>query len=164
MIATIVEMLGGWTWWVLGLILLGIEVLAPGFLFLWFGIAAILIGTGALFFAWPWQAQVIGFAVLSVISALIGRRLMATRAVDDSEPRLNEPAERYRGRVFVLAEPVAQGTGRLRIDDSVWRIAGPDCRAGTRVEIVGARGSTLLFEPVAAGPDAAAARDGSPGA
>ena len=31
MISTILETLGGWSWWVLGLVLLGLEVLLPGF-------------------------------------------------------------------------------------------------------------------------------------
>ncbi|MGQ7793938.1 NfeD family protein [Faunimonas sp. B44] len=148
MIATIVEALGGWAWWVLGLVLLGVEILAPGFLFLWFGIAAILIGIGSLLFAWPWQVQVIGFAVLSVVTAVLGRRLMGSLSTSsDAAPHLNEPAMRYVGRSFVLTEPVANGAGRVRADDSVWRIEGPDSPAGARIRIVGARGTTLLFEP-----------------
>ena len=67
MILDVITTLGGWSWWVLGLVLLGIEVLLPGFFFLWFGIAAILIGISALLIDWPWQLQVVGFVVLSVI-------------------------------------------------------------------------------------------------
>ena len=68
MIANIVAALGSWSWFVLGLILLGVEVAAPGFFFLWFGVAAILVGLSALVIDWPWQTQMVGFVVLSVIA------------------------------------------------------------------------------------------------
>ncbi len=74
MIMSWIAALGGWSWWVLGLVLLGAEVLLPGFFFLWFGVAAILIGISALLVDWPWQLQVVGFVVLSAITALVGRR------------------------------------------------------------------------------------------
>jgi membrane-bound ClpP family serine protease len=76
MILDAINALGGWSW-VLGLILLGVEVLLPGFFFLWFGIAAILIGISAPV-DWPWQLQVVGFVVLSLVTALIARRFIGT--------------------------------------------------------------------------------------
>ena len=39
-------------------------------------------------------------------------------------------AGRYHGKMYVLTEPIVQGSGRLYIDDTVWRIAGPDCPGG----------------------------------
>ena len=146
MILTALEMLGGWSWWVLGLVLLGVEVFAPGFFFLWFGIAAILIGISALLFGWPWQVQVLGFAVLSVIAALIGRRFMGQMNVESADPNLNLRAERLKGRTFVLDEPVIEGAGRVRIADSVWQVRGPDLPAGTRIVVTGAEGPVLRVE------------------
>lgn len=146
MIGTIVELLGGWSWWVLGLVLLAVEVFAPGFFFLWFGIAAILVGISALLFGWPWQVQVLGFAVLSVIAALIGRRFMGYSDTESADPHLNLRAERLKGRTFLLDEPISEGSGRVRVEDSVWRVRGPDAPAGTRVVVTGADGPVLLVE------------------
>lgn len=143
MLMRMIEMLGGWSWWVLGLILLGIEVLVPGFFFLWFGIAAILIGVSALLIDWPWQMQVIGFLVLSVIAALIGRRFSGTPDGETADPHLNLRAGRLEGRTFVLSEPIVEGSGRVRIDDTVWQVRGPDAPAGARVTVTGADGSVL---------------------
>jgi membrane protein implicated in regulation of membrane protease activity len=140
-----IEMLGGWTWWVLGLVLLAVEVVAPGFFFLWFGIAAILIGVSALLFDWPWQLQVLGFVILSVIAALAGRRFSKTD-IDSEDPQLNLRAGRLAGRTFVLAEPIVEGRGRVRIDDTVWQVHGPDAPAGTRIVVTGADGSILRVE------------------
>ena len=146
MILGIIETLGGWSWWILGLVLLAIEVLAPGFFFLWFGIAALLIGASALFFQWPWQLQVVGFVVLSIVSALIGRKLAGTAEIRTSDPNLNLRANRLQGRTFLLSEPIVEGAGRVRIDDSVWQVRGPDAPAGARVTVTGADGTVLIVE------------------
>ncbi len=141
-----IEMLGGWTWWVLGLVLLAVEVFAPGFFFIWFGIAAILIGISALLFDWPWQLQVLGFVVLSVIAALAGRRFSKSHSESD-DPNLNLRGARLSGRTFVLEEPIVEGRGRVRIDDSIWQVHGPDAPAGARIVVKGADGSILRVEP-----------------
>jgi membrane protein implicated in regulation of membrane protease activity len=36
-----------------------------------------------------------------------------------------------------------EGRGRVRIDDSVWQVRGPDAPAGPRVVVTGADGSVL---------------------
>ncbi len=150
MLMTIIETLGGWSWWVLGLILLAIEVVVPGFFFLWFGIAAILIGVSALFIDWPWQMQVVGFVVLSVIAALVGRQFAGNPEVDTADPHLNLRASRLQGRTFVLSEPIVEGSGRVRIDDTVWQVRGPDAPAGARIVVTGADGAVLKVEGVSA--------------
>lgn len=149
MIRTIVEQLGGWTWWVVGALLLSVEVFLPGFFFLWFGIAAILIGVSALLIDWPWQAQIVGFAILSVVAALVGRRVMGNLdAAPADDPNLNRRVARFEGRTFTLSEAMVDGQGRVRIDDSTWRARGPDLPAGSRIRVVGHDGATLLIEPV----------------
>ncbi|MBE2187453.1 MAG: NfeD family protein, partial [Rhodothermales bacterium] len=59
---------------------------------------------------------------------------------------LNRRAEGFIGRVFVLDEPILAGVGRVRIDDSVWRIEGPDTAAGQAVKVVAVDGATLRVE------------------
>ena len=143
MIFDIIEKLGGWSWWILGLVLLGVEVLLPGFFFLWFGVAAILIGISALLIDWPWQLQVVGFVVLSLVTALIARRFIGTKGGDTSDPHLNVRSGRLLGQTFILAEPIVEGRGRIRIDDGVWQVRGPDAPIGARVKVTGADGTVL---------------------
>ena len=139
----IVNELGPWNWWILGLVLLGLEVLAPGSFFIWFGIAAILVGTVALTVDLSWQASVGLFIVLSLISVFAGRKLMRSDAEEEGDPALNKRGSRYIGRVFVLQEPLHEGAGKLNIGDTVWRITGPDLPAGTRVRVDGLEGAQL---------------------
>ena len=51
-----------------------------------------------------------------------------------------------RGREFTLDKPIVGGVGTIRIDDTVWRVAGPDGPAGSRVRIARAQGADLLVE------------------
>ena len=75
MILSLIEQLCAWSWWILGLLLLGVEIMAPGFVFIWFGLAALVVGGVALLTTIGWQTQLILFAVLSLVMVLIGRRV-----------------------------------------------------------------------------------------
>jgi len=152
MIMGLMEQLGPWNWFILGLILLGLEILAPGTVFLWFGISALLVGTLALFTDFPWQAYIAIFLVLSLVTLLAGRRLMARLGEESGDPNLNRRGSRYVGREFTLDTPISQGQGRLSIDDTVWRISGTDMPAGTKVKVDRVDGARLVVVSVAA-PD-----------
>jgi membrane protein implicated in regulation of membrane protease activity len=139
----IVSSLGVWTWWILGVVLLALEVLAPGNVFVWFGIAAILTGILAFFVDLAWQTEALIFVALAVVLAIAGRRYFARTAKKSGQPFLNERAARLIGQSFVLAEPIVDGKGRLRIDDTNWRVTGPDLPSGTRVRVTGNDGAVL---------------------
>ena len=51
MILQVIHQLGPWSWWILGLILLALEIVVPGNVFVWFGVAALITGVVALFTA-----------------------------------------------------------------------------------------------------------------
>jgi membrane protein implicated in regulation of membrane protease activity len=142
-ILDLVNSLGAWTWLIAGVILLGLEIFAPGNVFVWFGIAAILTGILALAVDLPWQTEALVFVILAVVLAIAGRRYFARESGRSEQPLLNERAGRLIGQSFVLAEPIVDGQGRLRIDDSNWRITGPDLPSGTRVRIIGSDGAVL---------------------
>ena len=65
------------------------------------------------------------------------------QAVSQSHPFLNRRADALVGRVFTLEKPIIDGSGTVKIDDTVWRVAGPDAPAGSRVRIVQADGASL---------------------
>lgn len=148
MITEWVTALGGWSWWIAGLILLGLEVVLPGTFFLWFGVSALIIGISAVLIDWPWQFQMVGFIVLALVLVVIGRRWFS-RYDTSAEQVLNERAHRLVGSTYVLAEPIVDGRGRVRIDDTQWRIIGPDLPSGRRIKVIGVDGALLQVEPVA---------------
>ena len=65
--------LGVWNWFIAGGILLALEVAAPGAFMLWLGLSALLVGAISLLFPWPWQAQLVAFAVFAIGSIPLWR-------------------------------------------------------------------------------------------
>jgi len=152
MVMAILHELGGWSWWILGLLLLGLEILAPGTFFLWFGLSAIVVGTITLALGpentfWIWQIQVLVFLALSLITAMVGRKLILQYGWDKSENELlNQRGAQLVGRIAVLKDAISEGTGRAKIGDTLWRVRGPDLKAGSRVRVIGYEAGTLMVE------------------
>jgi membrane protein implicated in regulation of membrane protease activity len=137
---------GPWTWLVIGAVLLGLELLAPGVFMLWLGLAALLVGVVSFVIAWGWQAQIIAFVVFSLAAVPLWRRLSLAQKAAPNEAFLNRRSEAFVGRVFTLEKPIVDGAGTVRIDDSIWRITGPDTPAGSRVKVIRADGGLLTVE------------------
>ena len=150
MIASLVAELGPWSWWIAGLILLAAELIAPGFFLVWIGLAALAVGALSLLFwdatFWVWQLQAILFAVFAVLATFIGRRL-TLRSDKTDEPFLNQRGASLVGRTATLHEPIREGRGRIRLDDTTWRVLGPDLPAGTQVKVISSNGRDLIVEP-----------------
>ena len=136
--------LGTWNWLVFGLLLMGLELMLPGVFLFWIGLAALLVGLLSVVIAPPWQLQLLMFAVFAAAAVPVWRRVARSNSgVSNSNPFLNKRSEAMIGRVFTLEKPIIDGTGTVRIDDTIWRVAGPDAPAGSRVRIVQADGASL---------------------
>jgi membrane protein implicated in regulation of membrane protease activity len=133
-----------WHWWILAAALIILEVFAPGAFFLWLGIAAGVVG-GLIYLApeLSWEHQVLTFSVLSVVSIIVWRKYFRTSPEQTDEPALNRRGEQYVGRVFTLTDPIVNSMGKIRVDDTTWKIRGDDCAVGTRVEVTGVDGTIL---------------------
>jgi inner membrane protein len=146
MIATWITALGAWAWIILGVLLIGLELTAPGIFFLWLGLAAVVTGLVDGLIGLSWQASTLLFAVLSVLAVLVGRTV-SRPAVRTEAGSLNQRGEALIGRRFTLEAPMAGGEGRIRVDDSSWRVTGPDLPRGATVRVVRVEGATLVVEP-----------------
>ena len=136
-------------WFIAGMVLLLLEVFAPGAFLLWFGIAALLVGSAVwLLPMLPWQVQIIAFALLS-ISALVGYRAWRKRrpAPQVDQPLLNKRVEQMIGRVFTLEQAIVDGRGKIKVGDALWTVIGSDLGVGSRVRVIGAREQMLEVEP-----------------
>jgi len=145
-----IVMLGAWNWFILGAIFLILELAAPGAFMLWLGLAALAVGLISFGVDWSWQAQCVVFALLSIALIPVYRRFAPKVEQPSESPLLNRRAETYVGRVFTLEKPIANGVGHVRIDDTIWRVSGPDMPAGSRVRIVRTEGANLFVEPAEA--------------
>lgn len=136
-----------WHWLALGFGLLVLEMILPTeFILLWVGAAAIVTGGLAwLLPAFGWPFEFVLWGLLSVAAVLAWRKFKPLSFVSE-RPTLNRRGESYVGRVFTLDEPIVNGVGKLRVDDSQWRISGPDTEAGARVKVVSVDGVLLHVE------------------
>jgi NfeD-like C-terminal, partner-binding len=81
---------------------------------------------------------------IAVAAVPLWRRVARSNSgVSQSNPFLNKRTDALVGRVFTLEKPIIDGSGTVKIDDTVWRVAGPDAPAGSRVKIVQADGASL---------------------
>jgi membrane protein implicated in regulation of membrane protease activity len=136
--------LGTWNWLIFGFILMALEVTAPGVFLFWLGLAALLVGLLSFVLHPSWQAQLLMFAVFALAAVPIWRRLARPNGAGrDPKPFLNRRADALVGRVFTLEKPIIDGAGTVRVDDTIWRVAGPDAPAGSRVRVVQADGANL---------------------
>ena len=136
--------LGLWNWLILGIVLMALELVAPGVFLFWLGLAALLAGLVAFLFDPAWQIQILLFAVFAIAAVPAWRRLARHRSSNSgSNPFLNRRTDALVGREFTLDKPIVDGDGTVRIDDTIWRVRGPDTPAGARVRIIAADGALL---------------------
>jgi membrane protein implicated in regulation of membrane protease activity len=137
---------GGWAWIVAGAVLLALELVVPGGIFVWLGVAGIITGLATFFQPIGWPLQFLIFGGLSLILIVAWLRYSKGRESPSESPFLNRRAERFIGQELMLDEPIHDGFGRVSLGDTVWRVAGPDLPAGQRIRIVGAEGAVLRVE------------------
>ncbi|MBS7545445.1 NfeD family protein [Ancylobacter oerskovii] len=146
-VTEIVAEIGTWIWFILAGVLLIGELALPGAQFIWLGIAALATGLAVPLFELGWQGQLVLYAVLALVTLLLGRRMFPRGPKASDRPFLNRRTEALVGRVFVLGEPIAGGVGHVKVDDTVWRVTGEDSPAGARVVVVGVDGAMLKVRP-----------------
>ena len=138
-----------WTWAIAGLALCILETMAPGVFLLWIGLAA--FANAVLLLATPLSIEwlLVSFCAFTVVSVLIGRRIYGAKDVANDAPFLNRRADALVGRETRLQSAIENGVGMAQIDDTVWRVAGPELPQGARVRIVGLTqdGTMLRIEP-----------------
>jgi membrane protein implicated in regulation of membrane protease activity len=139
--------LGAWNWLILAVLLLALEIVSPGVHFLWFGLAAAVVGVIALALGISWEWQVLAFVLLSVVVLFSVRRFVRPDVALSDLPDLNVRGQQYVGRALVVEQAIENGRGKVRVGDTLWSAEGPDTPAGTRVTVTGTRGTVLVVKP-----------------
>ncbi|MEM9207518.1 MAG: NfeD family protein [Pseudomonadota bacterium] len=150
-----IQELGPWSWAVLGAILMILEVVIPGVFLIWIGVAAIALALQALVIPMPWQAQIVLFILYVAFFIWLSNRIQGknkpkTDVSEEVKPEtilLNERSAGLVGNVYVLQQAIANGAGKISVDDTVWRVKGPDTDVGESVRVKRADGAVLHVEP-----------------
>ncbi|MCW5588794.1 MAG: NfeD family protein [Legionellales bacterium] len=142
------QILSYWHWSGLGAVLLVLElVTGSGFLF-WIALSA--LSTAILTWLIPsmtWPLQLLFFAIFSIVVAVGWWRYLKSNPSYTEDPTLNQRNLQFIGRTFILENPVINGMGSIRVDDSQWRFrCNQDLPAGSKILIVGVDGVFLIAE------------------
>ncbi len=135
-----------WLWLVLGLVLVGMEVLTPGgFYVLFFGIGALVVGALAgIGWAGPIWLQWFLFSTISLLSLLWFRPYLIRATRSKERP---DPMDTLEGEIALLTDdlpPDAVGKAELRGTTWTVRNAGQQPLArGQRCRVVRVDGLTL---------------------
>jgi inner membrane protein len=140
-----------WHWWIVSLGFFIFEMLVGSYFFLFIGAAAAVVGLLLLIFSgMSWPIQFVLWGVFSVVSVVAWRIYRKNNPVVSKEPTLNQRGQQYVGRNFTLEEPVVNGQGKIKVDDSTWKIeAAEDFESGTKVTVTEADGTVLRVEKAA---------------
>ena len=139
-----------WHWLGLAFLLLALEIVAPVTFFLWLCLAAVCSAVVKL--AVPdisLAMQLFLFALFCIFSLIAWRRFgIDGRETKTDQPALNQRNQRYLGRIVELSKPIENGIGKVTIEDSQWKVTGPDLAAGNKVRVVEVDGSIFKVEAV----------------
>lgn len=135
--------LGGWSWIILGMVLIAAEIFMPGAFLIWFGLSAALTGIITLILPIGWHVQLIIFTLLAVLCLVFIRRILKQRDYDVDQPHLNAREAQLKGRKVVVVEEIVNGVGKVSLGDTQWQARGPDTPKGETVIITGMSGASL---------------------
>lgn len=142
---TISNLVASYGWWLLALLLIAAEMVAPGYFLLWIGFAAAIMGLVMLVLpGLVFLAQAIVFALLAIgVCFVYWKYIRPSAERRNDQPLLNRKGDRMIGRRVLVIDAIVNGRGKVKADDSVWLVEGSDCPAGTSVRVTAVNGTTL---------------------
>lgn len=138
-----------WHWLLLGLLLLGAEMMTPGgFYILFFGLAALLVGAIAWLELVPGESmQWLLFSGIAIASLLLFRGPLLTR-INASEVK-HPDVDSMMGEIAIPIDTLGAGAiGKVELRGTTWsaRNTGPSpLIKGQRSKVTGMDGLTLLI-------------------
>ena len=131
-------------WIIAGLVLAVLEMIVPGMVIIWFGIAGVVTGILA-FFVHNQYVQFSVFAILSGLMVIFSQRI--ARRITHAEPEL-VGANRWVGTIGrVIADIRPPEFGRVKVHGEEWRAtATREIPAGATVRVVAVAGTHLEVE------------------
>ncbi|MBL0162847.1 MAG: NfeD family protein [Xanthomonadales bacterium] len=142
---TISNLVASYGWWLLALLLIAAELVAPGYFLLWIGLAAAIMGLVMLVVpGLVFLAQAVLFALLAIgVCFVYWKYIRPSAELRDDQPLLNRRGDRMVGRRVLVVDALVNGRGKVKVGDGVWLVEGEDCPVGTPVRVIAVNGTTL---------------------
>ncbi len=136
-----------WYWWVLAFAFLILEMLTPGFFFMWLAVAGGVTGLIAwLFPLLSTNIQIMLFSIFAIMSLMVWRIYGKKLNIKTDQPFLNKRGAQYIGRTFLVHDAIVNGQGKIKVEDGLWKVEGEDCEVNAKVKVTGIKGTVLTVE------------------
>ncbi|MEL6688274.1 MAG: NfeD family protein [Pseudomonadota bacterium] len=145
----LLSQLTAWHWLILGVVLLGLELMTGSTYILWPAVSALAVGI--LLFIAPglgWEMQMMLFFLLSLTTLILGRTHLQ-KLVKGGEPSsLNDPGQALVGRQVEAVGDFTGTEGRVVVGDTQWsaRLENGTAREGDLLRVHAVQGATLIVE------------------
>ncbi len=137
-----------WHWLVLGLVLIALEIFTAGFVLLWLGASALVVGVLSFLFDLSVSLELLIWTVLSVAELFIWFRFIQPRFRDKTLSGMSKEA--VVGQVGLVIQANLGERGRLRfsmplLGSDEWTfICNEPLSVGDRVSVIDVSGNTLV--------------------
>lgn len=138
-----------WLWLYAGALLMLLEIMAPGFVIFFFGLAAATVGLTLFAFDFSATAQMALFTAFSIVYIVGLRRFMKALFMGETAESRAISSE-YVGRHGKVVEAIRpEVPGRILLGDAEWTaVACEGLVPGTEVRVVAQKNLTLTVERV----------------
>lgn len=140
-------------WILLGLAIMSMELFAPGFIIVFFGLGAVLTGVLLIFVPMSINTQLVLFAVVSIILLVSFRKMAQGYFVGrTANPNPTGAAmEVFTGETAVVTEDILPNSpkGKVEFHGSFWNAdAEVEIAKGKKVTVLSRRNLTLKVKPL----------------
>ena len=150
---TLIDFLHGMSatrWTILGIVLLGFELLTGTTYILWPAVAALIMAALVFFLPLGWELQFILFFILSTALLLAGHKFVRPKVKGGEPSDLNDRARTMVGTRVKALRDFELGKGRVEVGDTQWSAAikDGDVKKNDELRVVEVIGATLWVEKV----------------
>ena len=136
-------------WLIVGLVLSALELVVPGVYLIWFGFAGFAMSIIMCFTEMVGTTQLIWFALISAVFALIGWYAYGVIMKKTQTPReyrnLNNSAEQYVGMIVTVAQDTEDNNTKVKIGDTYWlAYSEKTFKKGDTAKVTGVRDNLIL--------------------
>ena len=136
-------------WFIIGLVLLLLELVMPGFVIFFFGVGAWITALLCLFTDPSLNVQVVVFALSSVAALLIFRRMIQNKFIYNKDDRSEAVEDEFTGKeARATADFGTDKKGKVEFKGTTWNAeSASEIKAGQTVIIIEKNNFKLIVEP-----------------
>lgn len=149
MMLAFLESMNATRWGLLGIGLVGLELITGTTYILWPAVAALILSVWVFFLPLSWEIQFLMFFALSGILLVVGHLYLRPLMKSGEPSDLNDPSRSMQGRRVVALSDFDNGHGKVTVGDTQWKASSEtdDLKAGDKLVITSVVGATLIVEP-----------------